>query len=171
MAPASLPLSTRSLSEFYRHALPLIYGFLVTRCSDPGIAEELCADAFLAAATQVRAGRADIVSLPWLFGVARHKLSDFYRRRDLLRRLLTTLPPEPLMPDIAIASTRDDDLLEALRALPDAQRAAVLLRYQDDMTVEDVAGVLDVSVRAAESLLARARISLRARLEQGQTDD
>ena len=147
-------------------ALPQVYGFLLARCSDPGIAEELCADAFVVAAAQIRAG-ADGVTLAWLFGVARHKLIDFYRRRDRLRQIMTTLPTDAGPSNIADGEV----LVEVLRGLPDSQRAALLLRYQDDLPVAEVARLMEISVPATESLLARGRATLRGRLTAGGDDD
>ena len=52
--------------------------------------------------------------------------------------------------------------IAALARLPDDQRVALILRYVDDLTVADVANELGRSVRATESLLVRARRTLRA---------
>ena len=54
-----------------------------------------------------------------------------------------------------------DQVLASLAALPALQRAAVGLRYLDDLAVPEVARLLDRSVHATESLLARGREGLR----------
>ncbi|WP_114393182.1 RNA polymerase sigma factor [Oleisolibacter albus] len=53
---------------------------------------------------------------------------------------------------------------EALRDLPDRQRAALSLCYYEDLSAAEAGRVLGLSVSAVESLLARARRALRARL-------
>lgn len=63
-----------------------------------------------------------------------------------------------------IDSAMDSDLLAALRTLPARQRAALWLRYCDDLTTADVARVLHCSDSAAKQLLLRSRDALRARL-------
>jgi DNA-directed RNA polymerase specialized sigma24 family protein len=63
-----------------------------------------------------------------------------------------------------IESAMDAELLEALRALPPRQRAALWLRYCDDLATADVARILHCSETAAKQLLLRARDSLRERL-------
>lgn len=70
--------------------------------------------------------------------------------------------PDPI--DTAI----DSDLLAALRALPPRQRAAVWLRYCDDLSTADVARILHCSEAAVKQLLLRARDALRERLESKQ---
>lgn len=58
----------------------------------------------------------------------------------------------------------DPQLVAALRTLPARQRAALWLRYCEDLAIADVARVLRCSDAAAKQLLLRARDSLRARL-------
>jgi RNA polymerase sigma factor (sigma-70 family) len=55
----------------------------------------------------------------------------------------------------------DAALWSAVRALPGEQAAAVALRYVADLSVEDVADTLEISVSAAKSLLHRGRRALR----------
>ena len=57
--------------------------------------------------------------------------------------------------------------LEALAAVPPVQRAALALRYLDDLSVAGVAEALDRSVRATESLLARGRDNFRRHYSGG----
>ena len=56
------------------------------------------------------------------------------------------------------------DATDAMRSLPAEQRAAMVLRYVDDLPVAEVARQLGRSVHATESLLARAKATLRTRL-------
>jgi RNA polymerase sigma-70 factor (ECF subfamily) len=65
-----------------------------------------------------------------------------------------------------IESSMDPELLAALRTLPPRQRAALWLRYCDDLTTADVARILHCSEPAAKQLLLRARDALRERLTQ-----
>lgn len=67
--------------------------------------------------------------------------------------------PDPI--DAAL----DAELLAALRTLPPRQRAALWLRYCDDLTTAEVARILHCSEAAAKQLLLRARNALRERLE------
>jgi RNA polymerase sigma factor (sigma-70 family) len=63
----------------------------------------------------------------------------------------------------------DPELLAALRTLPPRQRAALWLRYCDDLTTADVARILHCSETAAKQLLLRARDSLRERLTEQES--
>ena len=55
-------------------------------------------------------------------------------------------------------------LAQALAALPDRQRLAIVLRHLEDRPNPEIAAILDASVEAVESLLARARRDLARRL-------
>ena len=68
-------------------------------------------------------------------------------------------------PEIAVARMQRMERIEdALAALPQRQREALLLCHYEGQTQDAAAAVLGVSVEAVESLLARARRSLRAML-------
>src|SRR6185437_15518345 len=64
-----------------------------------------------------------------------------------------------------IESALDSELLAALRSLAPRQRAALWLRYCDDLATADVARILHCSEPAAKQLLMRARDALRERLK------
>jgi RNA polymerase sigma-70 factor (ECF subfamily) len=60
---------------------------------------------------------------------------------------------------------RDRQLADAIMSLPERQRAAVVLTYQEGLSNADVAQVLDISVSSVEALLVRARRALRVAFE------
>ena len=84
------------LLQLYDDALPHVYGYLLARCGgDAGLAEDLTAESFLAAVHAVRKPGAPDPSVPWLIGVARHKLADHWRQVERERRGLRLLDSEP----------------------------------------------------------------------------
>ena len=78
--PQVRPDPALGLLKLYDDALPHVYGYLLARCGDAGLAEDLTAESFLAAVHAVRKPGAPDPSIPWLIGVARHKLADHWRR-------------------------------------------------------------------------------------------
>ncbi|HZR77838.1 MAG TPA: sigma-70 family RNA polymerase sigma factor, partial [Chthoniobacterales bacterium] len=54
---------------------------------------------------------------------------------------------------------------QAIGQLPETQRMALVLRRYEELSYEDIADVLDLSVPAVKSLLFRARTELRERLK------
>lgn len=121
----------------------------------------------------------------WLYRVASNLCIDRLRhRRSLGRHLgrdtgpdaLPELPDDGPGPERRLeARDRAAALAEALATLPDRQRLAVVLRHIEERPNPEIAQILDASVEAVESLLARARRDLAARLaprraELGFTD-
>ena len=107
-------------------------------------------------------------SIPWLIGVARHKLADHWRRTERERRGLRLLDGEREPADdpwdAALDRMRAREVLGQLGA---HHRAALTLRYLDGLPVPEVARHLDRSVHATEALLVRARAAFR-RIYQGE---
>src|SRR5579862_929380 len=93
--PQVRPDPAFGLLELYDDALPHVYGYLLARCGDAALAEELTAEAFLAAVHAARKPGAAEPSVPWLIGVARHKLADHWRRAEREQRGLRLLDSEP----------------------------------------------------------------------------
>jgi RNA polymerase sigma-70 factor (ECF subfamily) len=146
----------------YDEALPEVYGYLLRRSGRVEVAEELTAETFLAAAAEVRRLRPAAVDVPWLIGVARHKLADHWRRQARARRSLPVLAADPGVDDPWDAEIDGLRARETLTALAPQHRAALTLRYLDDLPVADVAAALDRSLHATEALLVRSRAAFRA---------
>ncbi len=164
--PGVRPDPAFGLLELYDEALPHVYGYLLARCRDATLAEDLTAEAFLAAVAAVRKPGAAEPSTPWLIGVARHKLADHWRRLAREERGLRLVDTEEVDDpwDCAIDAIRARDVLGRLGP---HHRAALTLRYLDGLPVNDVAACLDRTVHATEALLVRARTAFR-RIYQGE---
>lgn len=129
-----------------------IFRFVSRRLPDPDDAKDVTAEVFAAAL----AGKAPRKVSPrcWLYGVARRKVADAYRKR---RRI------EPLSPDLADRSDMTSALAvrRAIEALPPDQRDAFLLQTLEDLSVEEIAQVMVRSRTSVKALLQRAREALR----------
>jgi RNA polymerase sigma-70 factor, ECF subfamily len=166
--PQVRPDPAFGLLRLYDDALPHVYGYLLARCGDTGLAEDLTAESFLAAVHAVRTPGAPDPSIPWLIGVARHKLADHWRRAEREQRGLRLLDGEPARVDdpweTAVDRIRARDVLDRLGP---HHRAALTLRYLDGLPVPEVARHLDRTVHATEALLVRARAAFR-RIYEGE---
>ena len=161
MHPQVQPDPALGLLELYDDALPYVYGYLLARCGDTGLAEDLTAESFLAAVHAVRKPDAPDPSIPWLIGVARHKLADHWRRAEREQRGLRLLDGGPARDDpweTVVDRIRAREVLDQLGA---HHRAALTLRYLDGLPVPEVARHLDRTLHATEALLVRARAAFR----------
>lgn len=161
-----------TLLALYDEALPRVYGYLLSRCGRAVVAEDLCSQTFLAAVRAVRGQEDPPLSVPWLIGVARHKLVDHWRAQARDER-------HHALAGGGVESDSDpwDAQLDALHAhatlekLTPHHRSALTLRYLDDLPVPEVATHLERSVHATEGLLVRARHAFRRAYEAEEAGD
>ena len=130
-------------------------------------AEDVAQEAMLRlwrAAPDWRAGEAGVGA--WLRRVAANLCLDRLRRR---RESPAAEPPDrPDERPAALDRLAQDERAAALRAalaeLPERQRLAIVLRHFEERPNPEIAAILETSVEAVESLLARGRRQLAARL-------
>ncbi len=151
-----------ALLDLYDTALPEVYGYLLSRCAQRALAEDLTAETFLAALQACRRQPPPSPSTGWLIGVARHKLVDHWRRQARERRDLQVIgglaedhvdPWVSYLDAVHVRDTRDQ--------LGAHHRAALTLRYLDGLPVPEVAALLERTLHATEALLVRARSAFR----------
>ncbi len=160
----------RALLELYDEALPVVYGYFVRRCGDRATAEDLTSETFLAAMDAARKSDPPPVSIPWLLGVARHKLADHYRRGRHRLTVSVADPPEPADPVDDWDAELDRMVAEAvLSRLAEPHRAVLVLRYMDDCSVGECAELIGRTVHATEALLVRARRAFKQQYPEGGT--
>jgi len=159
------------LLSMYDRALPQVYGYLLPRCGNVALAEDLTAETFMAAVDAVRRRAVASMSVAWLVGVARHKLVDHWRRQAREERNLMLAHGEPAPNDepwdTALDAARAREVLATLGA---HHRAALTLRYLDGLSVPEVAEHLGRTVHATEALLVRARVAFRRSYEEACDD-
>lgn len=70
----------------------------------------------------------------------------------------------PLAPGVIEAEQLRAATVAAIAALPDRQRAAIVLTYYEEISNQEAADTMDMNIKAFESLLLRARTALRSAL-------
>ncbi len=156
-----------SFDELFERELDLVFGFLRARCGSESLAEDLTSETFISALKTWQSGAPDQVTPQWLLTVARRRLVDHWRTADAQRRRLTRLEAERVGPEPLLSHEMSDDrVLKALASISHRHRVALCLRYLDDMSVAQVADVMDINYAVAESLLARARRSFERAFEE-----
>lgn len=132
--------------------------------------EEVWQDTLLAAVGSLARYRGGSRLFTWLCGIARRKIADRFRRRGDPACVFSQVPAEhlagmvdagPLPEEVLTRRDTRARVVEALGRLPDDYRTALVARYADGQSVDDVARMLKKSYKAAESLLARARAAFR----------
>jgi RNA polymerase sigma-70 factor, ECF subfamily len=151
---------------WYERNAPRVYAYLMSRTGSRELAGELLQAVFVEVVRRPETydGRTDVV--PWLIGIARHRLARHYRdqaRPGRWSREASIRPIDAAGHDAADhnagwqAADLQGRIRYALEAIPVLQRAALILRFMDDLSIRDVARHLHRGEDATESLIRRAR--------------
>lgn len=155
--------------RLYAEHAPGLFGFLAYRTGDRALAEDIMADAFERAyRARRRFDRRRASEKTWLYAIALNRLRDHRRHEAGEGRALERFaPPEPGdAASGAVAVVERRDLLErALAQLSEAEREAVALRFGADLTVPEMARLLDLPLTTVEGRLYRALRRLRGLLD------
>lgn len=160
---------------------PRVLGYSARMLGDRAEAEDVTQEAMLRLWRQApdwRQGEAQVST--WLFRVTANLCTDRLRKRKHRGEALDTVAePEDPAPGVEASMqtrVRADALEAALMDLPERQRQAVVLRHLEGFSNPEIAEVMDIGVEAVESLTARGKRALAARLapkraELGYDDD
>jgi RNA polymerase sigma-70 factor, ECF subfamily len=161
-------------AELLRRFLDRVFRFVCPRVGyQEQDAEEVVQETFLSAVRLAPTFRGESSLFSWLCGIARKQVFYFHSNQRPERRgspantvslddedvqlLQAALGAGPLEQEI-VEQLSVRELVEGiLTALPEAEREALLLRYVEDLSVREIAGIMRRSEKAVESLLRRAR--------------
>jgi len=167
-----------AFDRFADEYLPPLYRFAARRLGDPELTRDIVQSTFCKALVAVGRFRGEAGLSTWLASCCRNEIADHFRRLgrrppevelDLaLVEGSTAPPPGSTVPEDAEASLlraeRRAAVHQALDELPPRWGRALEWRYLEELPVAAIAARLEVTPKAAESLLSRARAALRARL-------
>lgn len=155
---------------YQRHRQPL-FRFLLGQLRDRPLAEELYQDVWQRVIVARTRWQPDAAFSTWLYRIAHNRLNDHWRAQR-------HRPPAPADADLRMAALADPDdpeslagddqarqrLQQALDELPEEQREAVLLRLQQELSLEEIGTITGVGRETVKSRLRYALDKLRARL-------
>jgi RNA polymerase sigma-70 factor (ECF subfamily) len=159
------PGNREDFDRLYRESYPRLFRTLYGVLGDRAAAEDCVQECFLKAFQSWSSWQPDAPAEAWLHRIAIN-LAVSHRRKQRLREvgeLVRRLGRPGPGRDPGLEAERSD-LVEALRRLPVAQSAAIVLRHYHGYTNRELAQALGVSERTIGSRLALAAAALRAQL-------
>ena len=151
------------LAELYVRHAPAAVGLAYLLTGDRGLAEDLVQDAFVRSTGRFQHLRNRDAFEAYLRRTVVNLFTSHLRRKRVERAYLERegrVAGRPVTGDPVELGVREE-LWAAVHRLPERQRAAVVLRYYEDLSERDVAEVLRCSVPAVKSLVARGMETLR----------
>jgi len=129
-------------------------------------AEEIAQEAFLRVWINAPRWRPQAAFRTWFYRIVFNLSLNQRRRAPFFPLEAAADPPDPT-PDASMRIERDEigrQIAAAIRELPERQRAAIVLTYDNELSNADAANILHISLSAFEALLVRARRTLRESL-------
>lgn len=155
-----------NLAELYERHVGRSVGLARLLTGDRDVAEDLAHEAFLRVAGRFRHLRAPGAFESYLRRTVVNLCRARFRRLRVERAWLRRQPRNEPLAHPAYDPDDRQAVWHALERLPYRQRAAIVLRYYEDLSVGQTGDVLRCSTRAANSLLARAMATLRKELPE-----
>jgi RNA polymerase sigma-70 factor (ECF subfamily) len=162
-------MNQNTFSAFYSAHVADVWRFARRRTDSPTEADDITAEAFAVAWRRRSEVPTDGGRL-WLFGVARNVLANHRRsheRRSRLHLRLATVDPVPLAYEPA--PPPDNEVWVALSELSDDDQELLMLRAWDELSISEIATLLQISAANVSSRLYKARAKLRAQLQRRES--
>ena len=145
-----------------------LYSYIFRLSKNPNDTDDLVQEAFIAVwegSKSYNTGRAKFTT--WLFRIAHNKFIDQLRKKREIRPKYEELDRQKAT---SIGQKYENAITkeavnQALNELPENQKSAIALNHIQDFSNGQISNILGVSVSAVESLLSRARKTLRAKLK------
>lgn len=164
-----------AFSAFYRCHLDAVIAFFRCRVAEPELAFDLAAETFAAVVIGARSFDGEGTAAAWLFGIARNKLRESYRRGRIEADARQRLGVEPVvLDDLDLQRVEDRavtgaaDLDRELAALPEPTRRALLARVVEERGYPEIAADLGCSELVVRQRVHRGLTRLRAGLKEGR---
>ena len=166
----------KAFEAFFREYFPRLYRFTLTRIgSDESLAEEVVQRTLILAMRKMGNYRGEAMLFTWLCQICRNEMAAVYRQRGLeaerqvplednpaVQAALESLSAEGATPETQHSS---DELARFVRVtleyLPAKYATALEMKYIQGCSVEEIGAELEISGKAAESVLTRARAAFK----------
>jgi RNA polymerase sigma factor (sigma-70 family) len=159
-----------AVTEFYNTYIDRIYSSVFNQVGrDHNVTQEIVQDVFLGAVKAAKNFKGNSKLYTWISSITHKKVVDYYRSKNRVRqiqfdasvdiesiedKMITHVDPTMTTNDIQI-------IRQALDSLPIHYKQALMLKYIDEMSVEEIGITMNRTVKSIEGLLSRSRKTLK----------
>ena len=153
--------------ELYKLYVEQVFRYLFSRIGNVHEAEDVTAQTFLAAFESFDKFRQDGHFASWLFGIARNKAMDHFRRRDRSSHVdeFNELPVEDNALARMIKTEQEEALSKLIQTLPEEDRELLRLRFLAEMSYPEIARCIHRNEEAVKKTTYRLLARLHSQLE------
>jgi RNA polymerase sigma-70 factor (ECF subfamily) len=164
---------TQATLLLYRQYAPRIDLYLKKKLPREEDVKEILNDVFLEAIDSLPMLKKEENLNAWLYRIAHNKIVDFYRKKKIKSILLSQVPfldfvaSEIHQPEFQFEKNKVRDHIETtLKHLSKKYQQILRLHYEENIPIKDIAVIFNLSFKATESLLFRARKSFKETYER-----
>lgn len=157
------PDTGTDFADLVRRHQSMVFSIAQHFLADRPAAEELAQDVFLQLHATLPTLKSEEHVTFWLRKVTAHRCIDYKRRRTLPQVSLEDVV-EPSAPTRSGDPFLERKLRQVVASLPEKPRLVIILRYQEDMSPEDIADVLSMPIATVKSHLQRSLALLREKV-------
>lgn len=156
----------RAFDGFYRKYKGELLGFVSKRIGNASDSEEVVQDVFLALLDSLPLYAFKSSLKTFMYAIARHEVADYYRRK-YAKRALKVVPilGELVKEDLYCTDELSAQVEKTYQKLVPVYARMLRLKYEDGLSVKEIARLFRLTVKAAESKLFRARKAFQAAYE------
>ena len=148
----------------------MVYGLAFGFFRNRAIAEDLVQDAYMELFRNLHKLESDQHVVNWLRQTVSRKCIDRSRRKKFQPHLGLDSIPEPRAVPMARDPMLADELASKVAELPLKMRMVVVLRFQEDLRLGEIAEAMDIPVNTVKTLLRRALIRLKPEVAHLKTE-
>ncbi len=143
---------------------PMVYGVAFGFFANRQLAEDLAQEAYLELFRNLHKLDSDMHMVNWLRQTTTRKCIDYSRRKKHRPHFDLDSVPEPQVAPVEPDPRLSEELERQLADLPAKMRMVVILRFQEDLKLGEIAETLNIPVNTVKTLLRRALIRLRPKV-------
>ena len=159
-------LDKKVLHSFFYKLKPYLAFKLKYKVTNQQDREELIADILWAIIDSLPSYRQQSKFSTWVYSIIKHELADYYRKRKIKFLLFSHFPfledlvDKALLPQLALEEKDTKQKIKlTFKNLSEGYSQILRLRYVEGLGVAEIAKFLNISYKAAESRLSRARLA------------
>lgn len=156
--------ASQCFSLLYKRYAGKVYAKCLSLLKDEALAQDATQEIFTKIFTNLSKFRERSKFSTWVYSITYNYCIDFIRRRKKVQNLFSdemeNAPdiPDDEIPDKLLLEIEIKRLKEVLDNIPPGDKAVLLMKYQDEMTIKEIAEILDKTESAIKMKIKRAKV-------------
>jgi RNA polymerase sigma-70 factor (ECF subfamily) len=155
--------NTRYFSELYRRYAGKVFAKCISMLSDEGLARDAMQDIFIKVLLNLSRFSAQSTFSTWVYSITYNYCIDLIRKKKKLQMVYTedvgklSKETDEDVPDSVLLEMKQERLKMVMQNLPPGDKAILMMKYIDDLSIKDIAEVLNKTESAIKMQIMRAK--------------